>query len=272
MAKSLARFRALTAIEAGYSSWSEMLRALRAVREIVGPPPTLLRSFAGPHAEAVALRRARPRRDPTRAAKVAAHFQRRWGTSIENDALALAASVVPAQRRRQWAADRMRLAKAVPLAVQLARKLEGASEGVDAGAEGRNVRPPSTHSFSEALLRARLRAVLRDINGCVEKTDAVLVAKMLKRPWWTEQRNRCAAAVWRWCRARRPKQQGSLWDDIAQTLWFHGWDIDGPPWRKAGERLKSAHSGQRHARRRQSPPRGTPPRTPTIRVTGTGPQ
>src|SRR5262245_48856837 len=162
MAKSLARFRALTATAAGYSSWSEMLRALRAAREIVGPSPQLLVFPTGPHAEVVLLRRARPRRDPARAAEVAAYFKRRWGTSIENDALALAASVVPTQRRRQWATDRMRLVKAVPLVVQLSRQLEGASGGVDAGAEGRNVRRPSRNSLSQALLRARLRAVLRD--------------------------------------------------------------------------------------------------------------
>jgi hypothetical protein len=152
----------------------------------------------------------------------------------------------------------MRLVEAVPLLTNLVRQLDAPHEG----GKGSHVQPAVIPAPDQALL-ARLRAVLRDLNGCVEKTDVVSVAKMLKRPWWTAQRNRCAAAMWRWCRTRRPKQQGSLWDDIAQILWFHGWDVDGPPWRKAGDRLKSAHSGQRHPRHRRSPRRGTQRRTPS---------
>ena len=197
---------------------------------------------------AAQFRAERPRRDPRRAEVIARAWQRQWGTAIEDDRLAVAVSAVPAQRLR----DAAGFITKVPGLQELVSQLD-AWASTTANGDGTAV-PGSDHIASRV---ARLRDTVRQVVHPLWPLDASAVAKITSHPerWWREQRSRCADAAYAWCVERRRRPRRGLWQNIAEVLWYHGWDVD-PGQRDDITRLKMQWSRSRRSRR--TPTASTP--------------
>ena len=168
-----------------------------------------------------------PQRDPERAELVARAWQERWGSSIDDDRLTLAVSVVPAQRLRQEA----QLLDKLPALERMLRAMEAISKTT-----AQNAVDPRL---------ARLCGDLRDLTRELARLDERTAAERMTRAWWSAERTRAADVARAWCVARQPRPSDGLWWTIISLLWYHGWDVD-PAKRNDVARLKTAWTTWRH--------------------------